>query len=131
MTFRWTLVAVHQLGRISNVNRDQFYQYINQQTTYTFRTHDQYRSWTLDKRHRQTIDNRTHAHHTESELESHPRISMAFKSKDYNGIAMDMEHTERSGNSNGQNQNQKDSHNVHIQREICQYELHRIIMDNR
>ena len=115
---------------MANVNVSENYQYINQQTTYTFRTDDQYRSWTLGTRYRQTINNQTHAHHTERELESQPRISMKFKSKDYNAIVMDMEHTERSGNGNGRNQNQKDSHNVHIKRKIFQYELHRIIMHN-
>ena len=80
---------------MSNVNVGENYQYINQQTTYTFRTHDQYRSWALGKRYRQMIDNRTHAHHTERELASQLRNSMEFKSKDYDDIAMDMEHTER------------------------------------
>ena len=37
-----------------NETQQQIYQYINQQTTYTFRTNDQYRSWTLNTRHRQT-----------------------------------------------------------------------------
>ena len=46
-------------SRMSNVNRGQIYKYINQQTTDTLRTHDQYRSSILDKRHRQTVHNQT------------------------------------------------------------------------
>ena len=42
---------------MSNVNSDQIYQYKKHQTTYTFRTHDQYRSWNLIKVHRQKAYN--------------------------------------------------------------------------
>ena len=67
------LVAeTHQLNmqsQMSNSNNDKNYQYINQQTTYTFRNHDQYRSWTLDKRHRQTVHNQTLTLHTAHQSE--------------------------------------------------------------
>ena len=51
---------------MSNVNVAEIYKYINQQTTCTFRIYDQFWSWTLDKRYRQTIYERTHAHQTEA-----------------------------------------------------------------
>ena len=40
------------------------YKYINQQTTYTFHTHDQYRYWTLVNRHRQTVHTQIPTLHT-------------------------------------------------------------------
>ena len=64
---------------MANNNNDENYQYINQQTTYTFRTHDQYRSWTLDKRHRHTVHNQTLTLHTAHQSESKGKISMGFK----------------------------------------------------
>ena len=77
------LLSLRRLDRITNVNGDQIYQYINQQITCTFRTHDQYRSWTLNKRHRQTAYNQTHAVHREHQSESQWRISMEFEWKYY------------------------------------------------
>lgn len=46
--------------RMVNVNRDQMYQYVNQQITYTFRIHDYYRSWAPDKRRSQTTHKERH-----------------------------------------------------------------------
>ena len=54
------------------------------QTTYTFRINDQYRSWTLDKRHRQTVHNQTLTLHAAYQSELQWRKSMGFKWKYYN-----------------------------------------------
>ena len=73
---------------MANVNRYQFYQYINQQTTYTFRIYAQYRSWTLDKRYRQMIYNQSQALHTKRQSQSQGRISMEFESAYYNEMEL-------------------------------------------
>ena len=46
------------------------------QTTYTFRTHDQYRSWTLANRHRQMVDTQPSTRHTVHQSESEGILSM-------------------------------------------------------
>ena len=73
-------------GRMANVNSGQIYQYINQQTTNTFRTHDQYRSWTLNKGHRQTVHNQILTPRTAHQSESKGRISMEFECTNDNEI---------------------------------------------
>ena len=80
---------------MSNSNNDENYQYINQQTTYTFRNHDQYRSWTLDKRHRHTVHNQTLTLHTAHQSESKEKLSMEFKRNITTKSTTDMEDTER------------------------------------
>ena len=56
----------HRVSRMSNVNVAEIHKHINEQTTYTSRIYEQYRSWTLDKRRRQTMYKRTHAHQMET-----------------------------------------------------------------
>ena len=78
---------------MSNSNNDENYQYINQQTTYIFRTHDQYRSCTRDKRHRQTVHNQTLTLYAAHQSESKGRVSMELKRNITTKSTIDMENT--------------------------------------
>ena len=65
-----------QYRRITNANSDQIYQYINQQTTCTFRTHEQHRSWTLPNRHRQMVHSQPSTRHTVHQSKAKETLSM-------------------------------------------------------
>ena len=73
--------STDNLSQMSNSNNDENYQYINQETAYryTFRINDQYRAWTLDKRHRRTVHKQTLTLHAAYQWELQWRISMEFK----------------------------------------------------
>ena len=57
---------------------------LNAQCPFTLRINDQHRSWTLDKRHRQTVHNQTLTLHVAHQSELQLRKSMEFKWKYYN-----------------------------------------------
>ena len=75
---------IHRSCQMANSNNDENYQYINQETAYMFRINDQYRAWTLDKRHRRTVHKQTLTLHAAYQWELQWRISMEFQWKYYN-----------------------------------------------
>ena len=103
---------------MSNVNSGQIYQYINQQTTHTFLTYDQYRSWILDKLHRQTVHNQALTLHTAYQSELQWRISMDLKENVTTKWKSDMKHTDYSGKNNEVNYNLNEHHRLRIRGEM-------------
>ena len=120
--------------QMRNSNNDETYKYMNQQSTYTFRTNDQYRSSTLDKRHRQTVHNQTLTLHTAHQSECKGRISMKFEWKYYNemdnGYGTHKMIWKWEWMEWNWNQNQNVHYRVHIRRkcEICRITQHNILM---